>query len=197
MYDAMCAGSRECWGRVPHEGRVHAQAHDIPRRYVQCAPCIDMSNHPLPQTLGALAPTNHLWVAGGIGITPLYSMLRHVWEMETMEDGAQTSPRRLLLYSAKNVGDFVLHSEISEMVEGSDQDRLQVRFRVPGSGFHRWHASNNSRMPDLQALPFTLLCLCCPPGMGCSYRTQRCGCPAREVGSSTTSVEQRPHSKHY
>ena len=71
-----------------------------------------------------------VFIAGGIGITPLMSMLRH------MRD-TRADRQVLLLYANRTHGDIVFRDEL-EAIEAAERPRLQVRHILsrPGAGWN-------------------------------------------------------------
>eukprot|EP00873_Tetraselmis_striata_P015745 jgi/Tetstr1/436009/TSEL_024888.t1 len=121
-----------------------------------------------------------IFLAGGIGITPLYSILRHVWEQGQLDGGAARDSPLLLLYSVKDERDFALCPEISEMARGSDPDRFQV-----------WDAVTEISAADAgQARPSVLL-----PPLASSRRITRI-ITATDVQDAVSWATERSQSPH-
>ena len=100
-------------------------------------------------------------IAGGIGITPLMSILRHV-------DGAEPDVRAILVYSARNPQEFVFRKELDEMAARSEDIRCVFTMTRPTGEPWDGHVGRidagllGESQIDLDALFF----VCGPPLMG-------------------------------
>jgi predicted ferric reductase len=103
-----------------------------------------------------------VFVAGGIGITPLMAMLRH------MRDSADTRSV-VLLYANRNQDQIVFREELDRMAEG-DRPRLTVAHILSGPG-EGWTGEtghvDRERIEKYcgRILDGKVFYLCCPPQM--------------------------------
>ena len=100
-------------------------------------------------------------IAGGIGVTPLMSILRHV-------DGAEPGVRATLVYSARSPGELVFRKELEEMATRNED--IYCIFTITQPTDELWDGYVGRIDPellgesqiDLDALFF----VCGPPPMG-------------------------------
>ena len=103
-----------------------------------------------------------VFIAGGIGITPLMSNLRHM-----RDTGADR--RVLLLYANKNEGDIVFEGELDRMT-GQDKPRVEVVHILTQAGSD-WQGEtgrlDREKLKRLcgDRLSGSTFFLCCPPAM--------------------------------
>eukprot|EP00984_Skeletonema_dohrnii_P000742 scaffold219_cov119-Skeletonema_dohrnii-CCMP3373.AAC.6 len=79
-----------------------------------------------------------LFVAGGVGINPLFSMIQQ-WHVDQRENDCGSSPqsRAVLLYSARQEEDLLFVSELNEMVgKLSDHFRVVLTTTAPAATEH-------------------------------------------------------------
>ena len=62
--------------------------------------------------------SNFLFVAGGIGITPLHSITRHVIDLK--KGGSRDAGKLRLLYSAKTLDEMIFEKSLRELKECFD-----------------------------------------------------------------------------
>ena len=62
--------------------------------------------------------SNFLFVAGGIGITPLHSITRHVIDLKI--GGSRDAGKLRLLYSAKTLDEMIFEKSLRELKECFD-----------------------------------------------------------------------------
>jgi len=74
-----------------------------------------------------------LFVAGGVGINPLFSMIQQ-WHLDQRENDRGPQSRAVLLYSARQEEDLLFASELNEMVgESSDHFRVVLTTTAPAT----------------------------------------------------------------
>eukprot|EP00986_Skeletonema_menzelii_P000489 scaffold144_cov159-Skeletonema_menzelii.AAC.3 len=74
-----------------------------------------------------------LFVAGGVGINPLFSMIKQ-WYVEQTENGRNTQSKAVLLYSGRKEESLLFVNELNEMVgELSDHFRVVLTTTAPAA----------------------------------------------------------------
>ena len=76
--------------------------------------------------------SNFLFVAGGIGITPLHSIMRHAIDLKN--GGCGNAGKLRLLYSAKTLDEMIFEKSLRELKE-----RELLRYRLCLTGSHQAH----------------------------------------------------------
>jgi len=76
-----------------------------------------------------------LFVAGGVGINPLFSMIQQ-WHVDQRQNDRSPQPRAVLLYSARQEEDLLFVSELNEMVgELNDHFRVVLTTTAPATDY--------------------------------------------------------------
>ena len=98
-----------------------------------------------------------LFIAGGTGIAPLRSMIRHALDVDMSTDIA-------LLYSARVPGEFAYLDELRELQR---ERRLSLSLTLTGQGEDWEHARGRAGAAHLADLlrPDTMCFICGPPAM--------------------------------
>jgi len=124
--------------------------------------------------------TRYLFVAGGTGIAPLRSMIRHAID-------AHVSGTFRLLYAARTRAEFAYLTELRALERTG---RLEIVLTLTGSGSRWAHARGRpdaSLLAPLVDSPETLCFVCGPPAMliSVSHALQRLGVPAARIRTET------------
>jgi len=97
----------------------------------------------------SVLPTNNrmLFIAGGVGINPLYSMIRQ-WSLDqthakTKETNTNNTPRAVLLYSGGSRESLLFVKELEQLMNGKP-DQFRVVFTTTTKGQNGNGAANNA-----------------------------------------------------
>jgi ferredoxin-NADP reductase len=100
-------------------------------------------------------------IAGGIGVTPLMSILRYV-------DAAEPDVRATLLYSAKSPSELIFRHDLEEMA--TRNEKIRCILTVTGSGDEPWDGRfgriDSTLFKESWLDPDALFYICGPPPMG-------------------------------
>lgn len=126
------------------------------------------ANYPVGSVLFVKAPAGRftypatdrrplVLVAGGVGITPCISMLRHAVETEPLR-------RVTLLYSVRSAQAFPFRQELEEIARLHSQVRLEVTVtRAEGATSYRVGRLDEAMIRETVASPADSLCYLCGP----------------------------------
>lgn len=111
-------------------------------------------------------PGPFVLIAGGIGITPLMSMLR------AMQKEGGTQPRTLLLYANRTQGDIAFLGELAAIERGSDWLRVvHVLSQETVGGMHHGYVDGSVLKDEVEDLVGSTYFICGPPPMMDALRT--------------------------
>ena len=100
-------------------------------------------------------------IAGGIGVTPLMSILRYI-------DAAEPDVSATLLHSAKRPSELIFHDDLEEMA--TRNEKIRCILTVTGSGDEPWDGRfgriDSTLINELGLDPDALFYICGPPPMG-------------------------------
>lgn len=111
-------------------------------------------------------PGPFVLIAGGIGITPLMSMLR------AMQEQGRTQPRTLLLYANRSQGDIAFLGELAAIERGSDWLRVvHILSQEKVEGMRNGFVDVTVLKDEVEELTTATYFICGPPPMMDALRT--------------------------
>ncbi len=106
---------------------------------------------------GRISARRILFIAGGVGIAPLRSMIGSVQSLERV-------PEIVLIYSARTPDEFAFIGEFRTMARRGDLRLRQTVTRAPGSAWNGRHGRvDRGLLADLIPSPASTLCFVCGP----------------------------------